>query len=217
MTAVDPRTEKLRLRRSIQLRLGEVTPEEARAVGAAIADRLDRSPLWQEAARVVVFASRSDEVDTSALIERAFFAGKQVLFPRTTDSAGLEFARVADPSQLRAGRFGIREPSPELPVARLDQRTLLLVPGLAFDREGARLGRGGGYYDRALAGIRDREHRPITIGVGFFFQLVERVPMTPFDVHLDGVVSEDALLETESSRTRRARAGRGTGRSGRDD
>ncbi len=217
MTAVDPRTEKLRLRRSMQLRLGEVTPEEARAGGAAIADRLDRSPLWQEAARVGVFASRSDEVDTSALIERAFFAGKQVLFPRTTDSAGLEFARVADPSQLRAGRFGIREPSPELPVARLDQRTLLLVPGLAFDREGARLGRGGGYYDRALAGIRDREHRPITIGVGFFFQLVERVPMTPFDVHLDGVVSEDALLETESSRTRRARAGRGTGRSGRDD
>lgn len=217
MTAVDPPTEKLRLRRSMQLRLGEVTPEEARAAGAVIADRLDRSPLWQEATRVGVFASRADEVDTSALIERAFLAGKQVLFPRTMDAAGLEFARVADPSQLRAGRFGVREPSPDLPVARLDQRTLLLVPGLLFDREGGRLGRGGGYYDRALAGFRDREYRPVTIGVGFFFQLVERVPMTPLDVHLDGVVSEDGLHETESLRTRRARAGRGTGRSGRDD
>ena len=106
----------------MQLRLGEVTPEAARAAGAAIADRLDDSPLWQEAARVGVFASRSDEVDTSALIARAFLAGKQVLFPRTTDSAGLEFARVADPSQLRAGRFGIWEPTPDLSVARLDPR-----------------------------------------------------------------------------------------------
>ena len=217
MTAVDPRTEKLRLRRSMQLRLGEVTPDEARAAGAAIADRLASSPLWQEAARVGVFASRSDEVDTSAFIERAFLAGKQILFPRTTDAAGLEFARVADPSQLQVGRFGIREPSPKLPVARLGQRTLLLVPGLAFNRDGGRLGRGGGYYDRALSGFRDREHRPITIGVGFFFQLVERVPMMPLDVHLDGVVSEDGLLETESLRTRRGLAGRGTGRSGRDD
>jgi len=217
MTAADPRSEKLRLRRVMRSRLGELTAEQARAAGAAIADRLARSELWHEATRVGVFASRSDEVDTSLLIERILCAGKQLLLPRTTDSDGLEFVAVADVSQLRAGRFGIREPSPESPVVRPDQTTLLLVPGLAFDRDGGRLGRGGGYYDRTLTRLLGRELRPILIGAGFSFQLVERVPMTTLDVRLDGVVSDEELVETDTSLARRTRAGRVTGRSGRDD
>ncbi len=211
MTAADPRSEKLRLRRVMRSRLGELTAEEARAAGAAIADRLARSELWQEATRVGVFASRSGEVDTSLLIERILCAGKQLLLPRTTAADGLEFVAVADVLQLRVGRFGIREPSPESPVVRPDQTTLLLVPGLAFDRDGGRLGRGGGYYDRTLTRFLGRELRPILIGAGLSFQLVERVPMTPLDVRLDGVVSDEELVETDASLARRTRAGRVTG------
>ena len=217
MTAADAPTEKLRLRHTMQLRLREVTPEEARVAGCAIADRLEQSRVWQQVTRVGLFASRTDEVDTNALVERALLAGKHILFPRMTNVADLEFAAVTDVSQLCAGRWGIREPAPDSPVARPDRDTLLLVPGVAFDRDGGRLGRGRGYYDRALASLREGERGPIVIGVGFSFQLVERVPMTPLDVRLDGVVSQDELVEVESSGPRGARAARGTGRSGRDD
>lgn len=217
MTAADPRSEKLRLRRVMRSRLAERTAEEARAAGAAIADRLARSEIWQEAKRVGVFASLSGEVDTSPLIEQTLRAGKQLLLPRTTDADGLEFVAVADVLQLRAGRFGIREPSPESPVVRPDQTTLLIVPGLAFDRAGGRLGRGGGYYDRTLTHFLGRDLRPMVVGAGFSFQVVERVPMTPLDIRLDGVVSDEELVETDASLARRTRAGRVAGGSGRND
>lgn len=218
MPAADPQGEKVRLRRQMHVRLGAVTRDEARAAGAAIADRLGLWTAWREAACVGLFASRLDEVDTHFLIERAIRDGKQLLLPRMTDVVGLEFAIVSDPSQLRPGRFGIREPDPDSPVVQLDRGTLLLVPGLAFDRNGGRLGRGGGYYDRALERVpNDDQHRPTMIGIGFAFQILERVPMTPLDVRLDGVVSDDELAETNEYRVRVGRTQRGTRGPGRDE
>jgi 5-formyltetrahydrofolate cyclo-ligase len=147
---------------------------------------------------VALFSSRSDEVDTGPLIESALRDGKQVLLPRTAGGEALEFAELGDRARLRIGRFGIAEPPPGSPGIRPDADTVLLVPGLAFDRHGGRLGRGAGYYDRALAGLVAGPRRPLLIGAGFSFQLVERVPMMTLDVRLDGVVSELEIVETEA-------------------
>jgi 5-formyltetrahydrofolate cyclo-ligase len=205
MMTADPPTEKQRLRRAARVRLEEVTPEQARAVGSSIAEFLVQSGFWRAASRIGLFVSRADEVDTSILLRRALEDGKEALLPRITAAGRLEFASLGDPNRLRIGRFGIPEPPQDRPAVRLDDHALVLVPGLAFDRIGGRLGRGGGYYDRALAIDRRAVLEPVLIGVGFSFQLVERVPMDAFDVRLDGVVSDLGLVETDESRQRRAR------------
>lgn len=188
--APDPPSEKRHLRRTARSWLAQVTPERARIAGEQIAAHLRGDAVWRSAARIALFAPRADEVDTAALWAIARRDGKPVLLPRTTEQGSLEFAEVAGPEGLLPGRFGILEPPRALPAARLGADDLVLLPGLAFDRWGGRLGRGGGYYDRAFAGAPHDAGRPVLVGVGFSFQLVDRVPMTALDVRLDGVVSE---------------------------
>lgn len=205
MTADSP-TEKQRLRRAARALLEQVTPEQARVVGVSIAEALVQSVFWRSAWSVGLFVSRADEVDTSPLLSCALEYGKEVLLPRITAAGSLEFASVGDLDRLPVGRLGIPEPPPDRPAVRLDVHSLVLVPGLAFDRDGGRLGRGGGYYDRALAIDRRAARAAVLIGVGFSFQLVERVPMNALDVRMDGVVTDLGLVETDESRQRRARS-----------
>lgn len=200
MMTADSSTEKRRLRRVARALLEQVTPAQARAVGVSVAEFLVQSDFWRATSRIGLFLSRADEVDTSFLLRRALDDGKQALLPRITAAGSLEFALLGNLDRLRMGRFGILEPPPDRPAVRLDGHALVLVPGLAFDRDGGRLGRGGGYYDRALALDHGVALRPLLIGVGFSFQLVERVPMTALDVRLDGVVSDLGLVETVESR-----------------
>jgi 5-formyltetrahydrofolate cyclo-ligase len=194
MMAADPPTEKQRLRQAMKTLLRESTPEGAQRAGGRIAELLAADEAWQRASRIVLFSSRPDEVDTSPIWRRAGVDRKPVLLPRMTSEGSLDFALATAPDRLEAGRFGIAEPRPEAPAVRLDRGDLVLVPGLAFDRQGGRLGRGGGYYDRAFAGRRRDAMRPVLIGVGFSFQIVDHVPMTVVDVPIDGIVSERELI-----------------------
>lgn len=193
MMAADPPSEKRRLRQAQRSLLRQVAPEAARAAGVRIAEHLAPSEAWRSAFRVVLFSSLSDEVDTSPIRYRASLDDKRVLLPRATEGGGLEFAVAGSPDRLRTGRFGVAEPPLDAEVETLTGGDLVLVPGLAFDLEGGRLGRGGGYYDRALAGVRSGTSRPILIGVGFSFQVIDHVPMTALDVCMDAVVSELGL------------------------
>ena len=212
MTGSKPPTEKQRLRRSMRPLLERVTPSQAQAAGASIAERLVQSDFWRVASRVVVFASQPDEVDMSTVQRRSLDEAKPVLLPRMAATGSLEFAALGRPGALREGRFGILEPPLASPALGLSPDDLVLVPGLAFDRNGGRLGRGRGYYDRALEIDREAEFRPLLIGVGFSFQLVERVPMGVLDVRLDGLVCELELYESDGLRQWLARKRRRIGR-----
>jgi len=217
MKASDISTEKQRLRRAMRLRLAQVTPSEANAAGVSIAEHLVHTDLWRLASRVALFASRADEADMSPLAERALTDAKPVLLPRILTTGTLEFASLHPHVGLLEGRFGVLEPPEDSPGLELTSDDLVLVPGLAFDRQGGRLGRGRGYYDRGLAIRRESESGPLLIGVGFAFQLVERVPMTALDVRLDGLVSELGLIGTEGSRQWFTRVLARQGRLDRDD
>jgi len=201
MTATDLPTEKRTLRGLMRARLAEVAPARARAAGAEIADRITRTGCWRRALRIVLFVSRPDEIDTGALIQAVMRDEKQLLLPRVTPTGALDFVPTPDPSGLRPGGFGIPEPGRDVPPVTLDGGTVLLAPGLAFDRRGGRLGRGGGYYDRSLASVARSGGCPLLIGVGFSFQVVERVPMGPDDVRLDGVLDESGLVMVDAART----------------
>ena len=123
-----------------------------KALGRAMADALFGLPVWQQARAVLAFAALPDEPDTAPVLTCALAEGKRLLLPRVRGGGTLDWVDVPDLALLRPGAFGIPEPAAELPPAILPaEGTLLLVPCLAVSRDGVRLGRGGGYYDRFLA------------------------------------------------------------------
>jgi 5-formyltetrahydrofolate cyclo-ligase len=136
------------------------------------------------------FASMRLEPDWTAAIG----SGWTLALPRIAGEE-LEFHRVTDLSTLAAGKFGTREPLPG-DVILPGQTGVILTPGVAFDRAGARLGRGGGFYDRLLSDASLKARR---IAVCFGCQLVERVPVEPHDAEVDAIVTEDGWIEVRSS------------------
>lgn len=159
---------------------------------------LDHS-LWTNARALAAFVGVRNEPDTAAVIERSVAAGKLVWLPRLTGSGLMRFWPCADLATLEPGRMGLREPpivgegvtapGPEHGV------DLMLVPGLGFGRDGARIGFGAGHYDRALA-TRAPGSMPTLVGVcfsEFLDPFGEVIPMHEHDVRMDYVLTELGL------------------------
>ena len=140
---------------------------------------------WQQAASVLLYHALPDEPDLHSLLDSAFSEGKQVLLPVVVkDDLVLKYYKGS--SSLKEGAFHILEPTGEsIPVERYEEIELALIPGMAFDREGHRLGRGRGYYDRLLP----RLHNTYKLGICFPFQLLTSVPSEPHDIAVDEVLS----------------------------
>jgi len=187
--------EKKRLRLSMKTTLQSISTKEALAAGEAISNRLAGWSNWRSSLVVALFATLPGEVDTQPLVELARRDGKQILFPRIHARRRIEFAVVEETGSLQPGPFGVLEPDLRCPARQLDAHTIVLVPGVAFDRDGGRLGRGAGYYDRVIAGCEKSSGRPRFIGVGFDNQVIEAVPMNSLDMRMDGIVTETGLFE----------------------
>jgi 5-formyltetrahydrofolate cyclo-ligase len=142
-------------------------------------------PAFAGAGRIALYAALSDELPTRPLFDLAHGGGLAVSFPRVEGEA-LVFAEVARWEDLVRGRYGVRQPHPQAP--RCGPGRLIVVPGLAFDGHGRRLGRGGGYYDRALAAAEARG--ALRVGLAYEAQIVEAVPVEPHDQPVDVVVTE---------------------------
>ncbi len=176
--------------------LAELEPATRRAWSARIADQLEGLDWFRNAPRVAFYASLPDEVATEALLAARWRDGAAVFLPRMRADGALDFVAVRREADLRASRHGIREPRPDLPAADLTEIDVVVVPGLAFDATGLRLGRGGGYYDRTFGvpRLRDPEVRPRLVGVAFALQILDALPRAAHDLHVD-------LLITEHGRT----------------
>jgi 5-formyltetrahydrofolate cyclo-ligase len=151
---------------------------------------------------IAAFSATRNEVDLSHLYAELLEKGVSLCFPRVVGAGEMVFAAVESLDELAPGAFGIAEPTgPGLDVGVVDA---FLVPGLAFDRRGARLGFGGGYYDRALGPLRNRaENVPLLIGIGYSWQVLETpLPLDEWDVPLSHVVTEEgawrAVPKTET-------------------
>jgi 5-formyltetrahydrofolate cyclo-ligase len=153
--------------------------------------RVMELPEFARAATVAAYVSKRDEVQTSRIIQSALASGKRVIVPRSVPATtDLVFAEVRSLSELSPSHFGILEPSPTAPLVSLSTSDIVLVPVVAWDEEGNRLGHGKGYFDRALVGSGMSQK----IGLAFEAQRVERVPRSPTDVPLDLVVTEARAL-----------------------
>jgi 5-formyltetrahydrofolate cyclo-ligase len=198
------REEFLEVRRSLSF-------EEVYSLSAAVQERFLRTGYYRSASRLAIYSSFRNEVVTEDILAAAVEDGRKVFFPRVTtrppsiaggDGGGkgddleaggphLEFYRVDHAGELSPGSFEILEPSAKgLMAAPLDLG-VMVVPGVAFDREGARIGFGKGYYDRALSGVTC----PI-VGLAFESQIYDgSIPVEPHDVRMTAIVTESAVYE----------------------
>lgn len=194
MPVPDPAKQALR-EQLLALRHG-LTPGGIAARSAALREHLLGHSLWTRARALAAFVGVRNEPDTADLLERSLAAGKIVWLPRLTGPGLMRFWPCADFRKLEPGRMGLREPPivDEGVVAPGPEHgvDLMLVPGLGFGRDGARIGFGAGHYDRALA-TRGSGVMPILIGVcfsEFLDPFGEIIPMQPHDVRMHYVVTE---------------------------
>ena len=149
----DRQPSKAQLRQEMRQRRQALGPLSQQAAAEAASDHITRLATWPGARRVALYLANDGEVDTSPLAALCRHSGKQLYLPVIDPQNLLEFVQWNDGSELLPNRFGIPEPpahSARCPAAQLD---ILIMPLVAWDRRGGRLGMGGGFYDRALAGI----------------------------------------------------------------
>lgn len=149
--------------------------------------RLLRRRDFKKSKSVLIYVSLRNEVETRPVIQKALAAGKKVFIPRIQAKKINIYRILSLKKDLRKGAYGIWEPKPSgARRGRPSRLDLVLVPGLGFDREGRRLGRGLGYFDRFLAKVPHAKK----IGLAFREQIVSKIPVEKHDVPVDGVLTD---------------------------
>lgn len=176
---------KQELRRQIRAQKKQYTACQMAAMSEQICSKVLRSAWWQEAGTLLLYYPLSDEVDVRPLIQEAYKSDKRVLLP-VCKGEDLELHLYEGEESLTSGAFGIMEPT--APLFTLDDYPdiqLVIVPGMAFDKAGHRLGRGRGYYDRLLPKLSAAK----LLGICFPFQFQEVVPTNIYDIPVHKVIT----------------------------
>jgi len=169
----------------------DAIPLTARAVAAdEIADRADVFlAALPSGAIICLYDAIGSEVSTRQIAARALARGLGVAYPRVVPGTLVLALHRATPAELAPGTLGIQEPAATAPTVRPPDIALVLLPGLAFDRRGARLGWGRGHYDATFAGASERTR----LGLAFETQLVDRLPTDEHDLTCHRIVTEAAV------------------------
>jgi 5-formyltetrahydrofolate cyclo-ligase len=186
---------KVRLRALVRERLALVPAAERERRSARIAASLEGSPEVCGASRLLLHRSLPSEVAIDPLLASALQRGQLVFAPRI-DGKHLDFVRIEFETSWQRSTFGVLEPTAgsSLRLEELaEDETVIVVPGLAFDARGGRLGRGGGHYDRFLAAARGAGS-VLAIAAAFETQVVTEVPTESHDQRVDRIVTEERVL-----------------------
>jgi 5-formyltetrahydrofolate cyclo-ligase len=180
---------RIALRKEMRLRRRAVAPVRRRLTNRSIVTRLLALPAYRRARALAVYWPADGEPDVRALARHAWSKGKRVYLPVVRRGGAMRFAPWLRGGKLHRNRYGIPEPVRALRLVAAARLDLLVMPLVAFDERGHRLGMGGGYYDRALAG---RRRLPVLVGAAFSFQEAPAIPAQPWDVPIDFVITERA-------------------------
>jgi 5-formyltetrahydrofolate cyclo-ligase len=185
---------KQALREQVGAGVKRIPPGERVSASARARALLEMQARWKRALSVMLFAPLAEELDVWPLLDRALAAGKRVALPRFTAATHSYEARwILTEKDVQMGHFGIREPGSHCARVASGELDLILVPGVAFDLRGRRLGRGKGYYDRLLGVLCCT-----TCGVAFEEQIVAEVPVGPHDVIMDCILTPTRWVETKA-------------------
>ena len=174
-------TEKRTLRKEIRAEIAKLSHEEREALSSHIFSKLAELSEVKEASVIALFISLADEPQTADFIKQLLSQNKCIVVPRI-EGEEMNFYDISE--GVEVGAFGIMEPIAITPINPVEI-DVMIVPGVAFTRQGARLGRGKGFYDKYLS---HSDFRALTIGVCFPCQVVENLPTEPHDKILNLIV-----------------------------
>lgn len=182
--------EKTAFRARVRAKIKQLPEEYIRSSDAGIMKQVLALEVFRSAKTVFAYASVGREVDTKGIIESAVEDGKRVCLPRTGSGGEMDFADIS--AGLHVARYGIPEPDGSLPALEPGREDVIIVPAVCCDRSGARLGQGGGYYDRYLARYPDA----VTVCLCRERLLSEKVPVEWNDVRTGYVITEERIIKT---------------------
>ena len=177
--------DKKTLRKMIREKKRAMTEAQIQEASARLAQQLYQSPLYRQATTIYGYLPYNQEVRTIPMLEQALAEGKRVAVPKVYGDE-MRFLYIDDLSRVEKGYAGIPEPIDDEPVA-VDPTALVLMPGLAFDRMGRRIGYGGGFYDKFLSAEPDHP----TLALCYGFQMLDELPTEEFDIPVDCVLWAD--------------------------
>ncbi|MBF0515509.1 MAG: 5-formyltetrahydrofolate cyclo-ligase [Nitrospirae bacterium] len=197
----DEKSAKASLRAEAIAARDSISPDIKKIKDSAIKKNLFQTGEFINSNSVMFFASVRSEPDTLTMITVALTMNKTVVLPRVDlKTRQLQPYVVADVSELIPGYMNILEPHPQrskpVSIAAID---MIVMPGLAFDKSGGRLGYGGGYYDRFI-GTADNTQHPVLAAIAYAQQIVERVPVMNYDVLVDMIVTELGVFDCRGAR-----------------
>lgn len=156
-----------------------------------IENLLINSELFKKADTVMLYYSTGDEVSTMKIFDACLENGKRIAFPRCLDSEGtMEFYLIKDKDDLEKGMYGIVEPKKDCELLIPDENALCIVPGIAFDKQGYRMGYGKGYYDRYLS-----RYKLISIGLTYMLLFCGKLPTDSFDRRVSYIITEKNIYK----------------------
>jgi 5-formyltetrahydrofolate cyclo-ligase len=190
-----PADNKTSLRRELIAARKKLSFEQIQERSKSICQRIRQMDAWNQAREVLAYLPKGGEVDVEPLVRDLWERGARVLLPRCRpgEPGVMDLACPAGIEEVAPGAYGIPEPLPDAcPALESCTPDLVIVPGVAFDRYGRRLGMGGGYYDRLLvSGMLDN---PLLVAPAFGFQLIGTVPSDPWDRLVNVIVTEEETL-----------------------
>lgn len=176
--------DKKALRREISAQKRSMTAEQIERASRRLADQLFATDAYQQAQSIYGYLSYNQEVRTESILRRAMIDGKRVAVPKVYGD-DMKFIWIEDLDLVAPGYYDIPEPIADGPVAD-DEMALVLMPGLAFDPEGHRLGYGGGFYDRYLAAHHDHK----LVALCYDFQMFDHLDTDVHDIPVNLVISD---------------------------
>jgi 5-formyltetrahydrofolate cyclo-ligase len=183
--------QKQALRRRMAELQGRFSADEVVSASTRLCEHLRAEPLWRNCQSVLSFFPMPGEPDVRPLLQEALAAGKRLALPRFDPALrDYEVRQVTTLSALEHGHYGILEPGPAAARLEINRLDFILVPGVAYDGRGRRLGRGKGYFDRLLAQVHGHK-----CGVAFDWQVVTEVPVGPQDVSVNSLLTPSRWME----------------------
>ena len=185
------------LRQQIRQQRRQLTDRQRQQAAETVAERIAALQLFKNASHIAAYLAFDGEFDPTPLIDRAIADGKQIYLPLLFGKdQPMAFAPYRPGDLLQPNRFGILEPQVTVEQRRSPQQLdLVITPLVAFDEHGTRMGMGGGFYDRTFAFLNssDFAHQPRLLAVAFELQKTAPLIRQPWDVPVDGIVTEAAL------------------------
>lgn len=151
---------------------------------SVVSEELFKQPFYRDASVIYAYLSYNQEIDTAFIIDRAWADGKIVAVPKVLSDGVMEFYEIDSYDSIGLGYQGIPEPSGNTPLADYED-VLILMPGLAFDRSGNRIGYGGGFYDRYLERYEAKGTNFIKVALAYDFQIFDKLDVEEFDKKVD--------------------------------